>query len=85
MKKIEADYLKLNISDYSIGSIICVNVLIQEGSKKRIQPYVGKIYSKHFANLNSTITVRRILKGIYIDRIFPIHSPDIKSIELIEK
>ncbi len=85
MKQIETDYLKLNISDYVIGSIICVNVLIQEGNKKRIQPYVGKIESKHVANLNSTITVRRILKGIYIDRIFPIHSPDIKSIELIEK
>lgn len=85
VKQIESDYLKFNAPNYTIGSTVCINVLIQEGNKKRIQPYVGKIYSKHCANLNSTITVRRISKGIYIDRIFPVHSPDIKSIELIEK
>ena len=59
--------------------------MIQEGNKKRIQSYSGKIISKHSAGINSTITVRRLSKGIGIERIFPIHSPDIKSIKLIEK
>lgn len=85
IKDIESDYLKLDLSSFKIGNIVSIDVLIQEGNKKRIQSYTGKIISQHLAGLNSTITVRRVSKGIGIERIFPIHSPDIKSINLIEK
>jgi len=67
------------------GNTVSIDVLIQEGNKKRIQSYSGKIISQHLAGLNSTITVRRLSKGIGIERIFPIHSPDIKSINLIDR
>nr|YP_010020546.1 50S ribosomal protein L19 [Ulva lacinulata]QOK35465.1 50S ribosomal protein L19 [Ulva lacinulata]QWL15310.1 50S ribosomal protein L19 [Ulva lacinulata]UJJ82056.1 ribosomal protein L19 [Ulva laetevirens]ULC80462.1 ribosomal protein L19 [Ulva lacinulata] len=85
IKDIESDYLKLDLPSFKIGNIVSIDVLIQEGNKKRIQSYSGKIISQHLAGLNSTITVRRLSKGIGIERIFPIHSPDIKSINLIEK
>jgi len=83
IKDIESDYLKLDLPSFKIGNIVSIDVLIQEGNKKRIQSYSGKIISQHLAGLNSTITVRRLSKGIGIERIFPIHSPDIKSINLI--
>lgn len=83
IKDIESDYLKLDLPSFKIGNIVSIDVLIQEGNKKRIQSYNGKIISQHLAGLNSTITVRRLSKGIGIERIFPIHSPDIKSINLI--
>nr|QUB02975.1 ribosomal protein L19 [Ulva sp.]UAV85742.1 ribosomal protein L19 [Ulva prolifera] len=85
IKDIESDYLKLDLPSFKIGNRVSIDVLIQEGNKKRIQSYSGKIISQHLAGLNSTITVRRLSKGIGIERIFPIHSPDIKSINLIEK
>ena len=85
IKDIESDYLKLDLPSFRIGNLVSIDVLIQEGNKKRIQSYSGKIISQHLAGLNSTITVRRLSKGIGIERIFPIHSPDIKSINLIEK
>lgn len=85
IKDIESDYLKLDVPSFKIGNIVSIDVLIQEGNKKRIQSYSGKVISQHLAGLNSTITVRRLSKGIGIERIFPIHSPDIKSINLIEK
>nr|YP_010530015.1 ribosomal protein L19 [Ulva tepida]UXW92113.1 ribosomal protein L19 [Ulva tepida] len=85
IKDIESDYLKLDLPSFKIGNLVSIDVLIQEGNKKRIQSYSGKIISQHLAGLNSTITVRRLSKGIGIERIFPIHSPDIKSINLIEK
>ena len=85
IKDIESDYLKLDLPSFKIGNIVSIDVLIQEGNKKRIQSYNGKIISQHLAGLNSTITVRRLSKGIGIERIFPIHPPDIKSINLIEK
>nr|QXI88246.1 ribosomal protein L19 [Ulva intestinalis] len=85
IKHIESDYLKPDLPWFKIGNTVSIDVLIQEGNKKRIQSYSGKIISQHLAGLNSTITVRRLSKGIGIERIFPIHSPDIKSINIIEK
>ena len=85
IENIGSNYLKSDLPLLNIGNFILVDVLIQEGNKKRIQSYSGKIISKHSAGINSTITVRRLSKGIGIERIFPIHSPDIKSIKLIEK
>lgn len=84
IKHIESDYLKPDLPWFKIGNTVSIDVLIQEGNKKRIQSYSGKIISQHLAGLNSTITVRRLSKGIGIERIFPIHSPDIKSINIIE-
>lgn len=85
IKNIGSNYLKTDLPVLNIGTFISIDVLIQEGNKKRIQSYSGTIISKHSAGINSTITVRRLSKGIGIERIFPIHSPDIKSIKLIEK
>lgn len=83
INSIESDYLKKDLPVLNTGDIICVNVLIQEANKKRIQAYQGKIIRQHRAGLNSTITVRRISKGIGVERIFPIHSADIDSIKKI--
>ena len=83
VQSIESDFLKKNLPTFKVGNQVCVNVLIQEANKKRIQSYQGIITSQHRAGLNSTITVRRISKGIGVERIFPTHSPDLDSIQLI--
>lgn len=62
------------------GQALRVDVLIQEGDKKRIQSYSGVLIRQHKAGLNSTITVRKLSKGVGVERIFPIHSPDVKNI-----
>ena len=64
IKSIESDYVKKDLPILKNGDLICVNVFIQEANKKRIQTYQGTIVRQHRAGLNSTITVRRISKGI---------------------
>ena len=85
VQSIESDFLKSDLPIFKVGNLVCVNVLIQEANKKRIQSYQGTITSQHRAGLNSTITVRRISKGIGVERIFPIHSPDLESIKIISE
>lgn len=85
VKSIETDYLKKDLPAFSIGSFVCVDVFIQEGNKKRIQSYTGTMIAQHKSGLNSTITVRRLSKGVGVERIFPIHSPDIQSIKIVTK
>lgn len=84
VKQIETDFLKQSLPSLLVGSMVCVDVFIQEGAKKRVQSYTGTLIAQHKAGLNSTITVRRLSKGIGVERIFPIHSPDIKSIRTIQ-
>lgn len=85
VKQIETDFLKKTFPPFKVGSTVCVNVLIQEGAKQRVQSYTGTLIAQHKAGLNSTITVRRLSKGIGVERIFPIHSPDIQSIKPVLK
>jgi large subunit ribosomal protein L19 len=85
IKSIESDYLKTSLPELRVGFLIRVDVTIQEGSKKRIQSYIGVLKKYRKAGLNSTITVSRYSKGIRVTRIFPIHSPDIVQIKILEK
>jgi large subunit ribosomal protein L19 len=85
IKSIQSDYLKKNLPSLKIGDLVSIDVLIQEGNKKRIQSYTGTMISQRKAGLNSTITVRRISKGVGIERIFSLHSPDIQNIKIIKK
>ena len=83
VKKIESSYVKKNVPNLKVGANVRVNVYIQEGDKKRIQAYTGKIIRYHRAFLNSTITVRRVSKIVSMERVFSLHSPDIASIEFV--
>ena len=82
---IENNYLKKNISNIEIGDTIQISVLIQEGNKERIQFSQGLIIAIHKSNLNTTITIRRIVQGIGVEKIYLIHSPRIKNIKVLKK
>lgn len=79
IQSIESKAFK-SLSQLGLGQILTVDVLIQEGNKKRIQSYTGVLVKQHRAGVKSTITVRKLSKGITVERIFPIHSPDIENI-----
>ena len=82
LNTVEKTYLKNNLPNIRVGDTIKLGVEIREGQKTRIQTYEGVVISQKNANLNHTITVRRVMQGIGIERCFPIHSPKIKSIEI---
>merc|ERR1712078_31552 len=66
-----------------IGDNVKVGVKIVEGKKERVQFYEGTVISRKNSSINTTITVRKILQGIGIERIFLIHSPKIDSITVV--
>lgn len=68
---------------YTKGDTLRIDVLIQEGDKKRIQAYTGMLIGQHKAAHRSTITVRKLSKTVGVERVFPIYSPDIKGITLV--
>ncbi len=85
LNDIENSSKKSEIQRIDIGDTIKVGILIQEGAKKRTQFYEGVVIAKKNSGINKTITVRKVLQGIGVERIFPIHSPKIVSTEIIRR
>lgn len=80
---IESTFIKTDLPFLRIGDSIKVGVKIVEGNKERVQFYEGTIIAKKNSSVNTTITVRKVLQGIGIERVFLIHSPKIDSIEVL--
>lgn len=85
ISKIEEDFKKSMIPDINVGDSIKISLLIQEGDKERVQATEGVVISKNNKQLNTTITVRKVVRNIGVERIYLIHSPRIKTIEILKK
>nr|YP_010198482.1 ribosomal protein L19 [Gracilaria pachydermatica]UAD86898.1 ribosomal protein L19 [Gracilaria pachydermatica] len=82
---VEKDLKKKAIPVIDIGDSIKMSIMIQEGNKQRIQTVEGVIISKHKSQLSTTITVRKTLQNIGVERVYLIYSPLIKSIKVMRK
>jgi large subunit ribosomal protein L19 len=82
LNKVESNYLKQDLPNIRVGDTIRLGVEIKEGTKTRTQAYEGVVISQKNSGLNKTITVRRVMQGIGVERCFLVHSPKINSIEI---
>jgi large subunit ribosomal protein L19 len=83
IRNVENSFLKKNLPILQIGDNIKIGVKILEGNKERVQFYEGTVLAKKNSSINTTITVRKILQGIGIERVFLVHSPKIESITVL--
>ena len=85
MKELTADMLKNDVPEILIGSTVKVHVRIKEGEKERIQVFEGTVIAKNNSGISETFTVRRVSYGVGVERVFPVHSPNVAKIELVRK
>jgi large subunit ribosomal protein L19 len=83
IQSVENKFLKTDLPVLQIGDNVKIGVKIIEGNRERVQFYEGTVIAKKNSLINTTITVRKILQGIGIERIFLIHSPKIDSIQVL--
>ncbi len=83
IRDVEQSFLKNDLPLLRIGDNVKIGVKIIEGNKERVQFYEGTILAKKNSSINTTITVRKILQGIGVERIFLVHSPKIASITVL--
>src|SRR5262245_46055562 len=79
---VEGTSLKPAVPKFEIGDTVDVHQRILEGQKERIQVFSGTVIARRGEGLRETFTVRRIVQGEGVERIFPIHSPKIAKIEV---
>lgn len=88
MNKIEEianKQLNPNVPEFRVGDTVRVGVRIIEGKKERVQAFEGVVISRKGYGVSETFTVRKMSSGIGVERIFPIHSPKLDSIEVVRK
>jgi large subunit ribosomal protein L19 len=73
------------IPEFSPGDTVRVNVKVVEGTRERVQAYEGVCIARKNAGVNSSFTVRKISYGEGVERVFPLYSPRIDSIELVRR
>lgn len=83
LKNLVAGQLKTDLPVIPVGATVKVHVKIREGEKERIQTYEGIVIAKNNGGIAETITVRRIAYGVGVERVFPVHSPNVAKIEVL--
>lgn len=78
--------LKKDIPEIRAGDMVKVYQRIKEKNKERVQIFEGQVlFAKHGKGIGATITVRKVLSGVGVEKTFPIHSPLIEKIEVVKK
>ncbi len=78
---VESKHLKENIPRFEVGDTVDVRCSVGEGDKERIQIFTGTVISRRGRGINENFTVRRIVAGEGVERIFPLHSPSVVDIK----
>ena len=85
LKEIAKDSLKEEVPSFEIGDTIRVDVNIREGDRERIQAFEGTVIARKGSGVAETFTVRRVSYGVGVERVFPIHSPNVKAVKVVRK
>ena len=83
IKELNKETLQNEVPQVKIGDTVRVHVTVKEGSRERIQVFEGTVIAKKHGGIEETITVRRISYGVGVEKVFPVHSPAIATIEVV--
>jgi large subunit ribosomal protein L19 len=85
VKALSERYLKPELPTMNVGDTVRVTVRVKEGNRERNQAFEGTIIAKKHGGINETITVRRISYNVGCEKVFPVHSPSIVSVETVRR
>ncbi len=85
LQELEKEQLRDDIPDFQPGDTVRVLYRVREGDKERIQAFEGTCIARRGGGVGETFTVRKISSGVGVERIFPLHAPTIKEIELVRE
>jgi len=85
IRSIEAEQLKANVDDFSVGDTVRVHNKIREGNRERIQIFEGTVLKRQNGGARETFTVRKNSNGIGVEKTWPLHSPSVDRVEVVRK
>ena len=85
IKNLTAGMIREDAPKIVIGDTVKVHVKIREGERERIQVFEGTIIARNNSGIAETFTVRRVSYGVGIERVFPVHSPNVAKVETVRR
>jgi large subunit ribosomal protein L19 len=85
IRVLEQEQMRSDIPEFRVGDTVKVNVKVVEGTRERIQAFEGVVIARKGGSVNETFTVRRVSYGIGVERVFPLHSPRLDSIQVMKR
>ncbi len=82
---IEREGLRTDIPAFGPGDTVRVQVRVREGEKERLQAFEGVCIGRRGGGISETFTLRKVSSGIGVERIFPLHSPSLKDINVVRR
>ncbi len=83
LRLISQDSLKEEAPVIEIGDTVKVSVRVREGEKSRIQVFEGTVIARKGSGVSETFTVRRVSYGVGVERVFPVHSPNVAGVQIV--
>ena len=85
LKLIAESSEKKELPVFGIGDTVRVSVNIREGEQERIQMFEGTVIARKGAGISETFTVRRVSYGVGVERVFPLHSPNVRGVQVVRR
>ncbi len=85
LKLMVNESVKAELPQFNIGDTVKVGVNIREGEKERVQNFEGTVIARKGSGVGETFTVRRVAYGVGVERVFPLHSPNVKDVTVVRK
>ncbi len=85
IEKLDQQNMKETLPQMNVGDTVRVSVRIKEGSRERIQVFEGTIIAKKHGGVEQTITVRRLSYGVGVEKVFPVHSPNVVDVQTVRR
>ncbi|MCL1807673.1 MAG: 50S ribosomal protein L19 [Oscillospiraceae bacterium] len=85
LRAVVQDQLKTEPPVIEIGDMVRVHVRIKEGARERIQVFEGLVIAMKHGGISETFTVRRVSYGIGVEKVFPLHAPNIARVETVRR
>jgi len=85
LRELEQERLRQDLPKFAPGDTVRVLYRVREGEKERIQAFEGVCISRRGGGISETFTVRKISSGVGVERIFPLHAPTVKGVEVVRR
>jgi large subunit ribosomal protein L19 len=85
LNELQREQLQEGLPEFSPGDTVRVLYRVREGDKERIQAFEGVCLGRRGSGIGESFTVRKVSAGVGVERVFPLHSPSIKGIEVVRQ
>ena len=85
IKNIEAAQLKAEVTPFNVGDTVKVYAKVKEGNRERVQLFEGTVLKRQGGGVRETFTVRKTSNGVGVEKTWPLHSPNVETVEVIRR